>query len=165
MDSHPLFQPFRLKSLELKNRIVMAPMTRSFSPGGVPISDVTDYHDRRTDLQMDLQSMAGFLESLHTESGGFAESMDAARPITGKSCMMGTMITDWPNSITLEHRDFGIPAGLGFDGNSMNVSSHTEACLRFSAIAKPQYACTSPTTKYLTRRQHRSLPQIERITR
>ena len=34
MDSHPLFQPFRLKSLELKNRLVMAPMTRSFSPGG-----------------------------------------------------------------------------------------------------------------------------------
>ena len=28
-----LFQPFRLKSLALKNRIAMAPMTRSFSPG------------------------------------------------------------------------------------------------------------------------------------
>jgi 2,4-dienoyl-CoA reductase-like NADH-dependent reductase (Old Yellow Enzyme family) len=30
----PLFRPFRLKSLTLRNRIVMAPMTRSFSPNG-----------------------------------------------------------------------------------------------------------------------------------
>ncbi len=30
-----LFSPFKLKSLTLPNRIVMAPMTRSFSPGGV----------------------------------------------------------------------------------------------------------------------------------
>jgi 2,4-dienoyl-CoA reductase-like NADH-dependent reductase (Old Yellow Enzyme family) len=28
----PLFQPFTLKTLNLANRIVMAPMTRSFSP-------------------------------------------------------------------------------------------------------------------------------------
>ncbi len=31
-----LFRPFRLKSLELKNRIVMAPMTRSMAPNGIP---------------------------------------------------------------------------------------------------------------------------------
>jgi 2,4-dienoyl-CoA reductase-like NADH-dependent reductase (Old Yellow Enzyme family) len=31
-----LFSPFSCKSLQLPNRIVMAPMTRSFSPGGVP---------------------------------------------------------------------------------------------------------------------------------
>jgi len=42
-----LFQPFRLKSLELKNRIVMAPMTRSFSPGGIPASNVADYYPSR----------------------------------------------------------------------------------------------------------------------
>ena len=34
--SASLFQPFTCKSLHLPNRIVMAPMTRSFSPGGVP---------------------------------------------------------------------------------------------------------------------------------
>jgi len=37
MPAQQLFQPFRLKSLALKNRMVMAPMTRSFSPGGVPL--------------------------------------------------------------------------------------------------------------------------------
>ena len=43
----PLFQPFHLKSLRLANRIVMAPMTRSFSPGGVPGSNVAEYYVRR----------------------------------------------------------------------------------------------------------------------
>ncbi len=47
MTAHQLFQPFQLKSLQLKNRIVMAPMTRSFSPGGVPAKNVADYYDRR----------------------------------------------------------------------------------------------------------------------
>lgn len=42
-----LFTPFRLKNLELPNRIVMAPMTRSFSPGGVPGENVADYYARR----------------------------------------------------------------------------------------------------------------------
>jgi 2,4-dienoyl-CoA reductase-like NADH-dependent reductase (Old Yellow Enzyme family) len=54
MTAHQLFQPFRLKSLELKNRIVMAPMTRSFSPGGVPGSDVADYYARRAEGEVGL---------------------------------------------------------------------------------------------------------------
>ena len=35
-----LFKPFHLGTLELPTRVVMAPMTRSFSPGGVPNSKV-----------------------------------------------------------------------------------------------------------------------------
>jgi len=42
-----LFRPFRLKSLSLANRIVMAPMTRSKSPGQVPGEDVAAYYGRR----------------------------------------------------------------------------------------------------------------------
>lgn len=45
--SNPLFSPFSIKSLDLPNRIVMAPMTRSFSPGGVPGDDVAEYYARR----------------------------------------------------------------------------------------------------------------------
>ena len=41
------FQPFALGTLTLPNRIVMAPMTRSFSPGGVPGPDVAAYYARR----------------------------------------------------------------------------------------------------------------------
>ncbi|MGL4317629.1 MAG: NADH:flavin oxidoreductase [Pseudomonas sp.] len=42
-----LFQPFRLGNLELPTRVVMAPMTRSFSPGGVPNAQVVEYYRRR----------------------------------------------------------------------------------------------------------------------
>ena len=44
-----LFRPFRLHDLTLANRIVMAPMTRSFSPGGVPGPDVAAYYRRRAE--------------------------------------------------------------------------------------------------------------------
>ncbi|MDB6141176.1 MAG: oxidase [Pseudomonas sp.] len=42
-----LFKPFHLGSLQLPSRVVMAPMTRSFSPGGVPNSKVIEYYRRR----------------------------------------------------------------------------------------------------------------------
>ncbi|ACU03675.1 NADH:flavin oxidoreductase [Pedobacter heparinus] len=47
MSTANLFRPFSLKSLNIKNRIVMAPMTRSFSPAGVPTADVAAYYSRR----------------------------------------------------------------------------------------------------------------------
>ncbi|MBV9771502.1 MAG: hypothetical protein JOZ32_18165, partial [Bryobacterales bacterium] len=45
--TEPLFRPFDLKGLTLPNRIVMAPMTRSHSPEGVPGPDVAAYYRRR----------------------------------------------------------------------------------------------------------------------
>ena len=42
-----LFQPTRIGSLQLANRIAMAPMTRAMSPGGVPTEDVARYYERR----------------------------------------------------------------------------------------------------------------------
>lgn len=50
----PLFRPFRIKSLDLPNRIVMAPMTRSFSPGGVPGENVAAYYRRRAENDVGL---------------------------------------------------------------------------------------------------------------
>jgi 2,4-dienoyl-CoA reductase-like NADH-dependent reductase (Old Yellow Enzyme family) len=44
-----LFRPFELKGLALENRIVMAPMTRSHSPEGVPGADVAAYYRRRAE--------------------------------------------------------------------------------------------------------------------
>jgi len=44
-----LFTPFSFKGLTLPNRIVMAPMTRSFSPGGIPGEDVAAYYRRRAE--------------------------------------------------------------------------------------------------------------------
>jgi 2,4-dienoyl-CoA reductase-like NADH-dependent reductase (Old Yellow Enzyme family) len=49
-----LFRPFDLKGLTLPNRVVMAPMTRSFSPGGVATEDVAAYYRRRAENEVGL---------------------------------------------------------------------------------------------------------------
>ncbi|MBF0124455.1 MAG: NADH:flavin oxidoreductase [Magnetococcales bacterium] len=47
LDRDLLFQPVRLGSLELANRIVMAPMTRSHCPDGIPTDQIAAYYGRR----------------------------------------------------------------------------------------------------------------------
>ncbi|RIV89525.1 12-oxophytodienoate reductase [Aurantiacibacter xanthus] len=42
-----LFDPLSIKGLSLPNRIVMAPMTRTFSPQGVPGDNVAEYYRKR----------------------------------------------------------------------------------------------------------------------
>ena len=54
MSVDALFRPFDFKSLHLKNRTVMAPMTRSFSPGGVPTPEVAAYYARRARAEVGL---------------------------------------------------------------------------------------------------------------
>lgn len=47
MSIQTLFSPFQYKNLVLKNRFVMAPMTRAFSTDGIPGDVVTGYYERR----------------------------------------------------------------------------------------------------------------------
>lgn len=54
MSTNNLFSPFNLKTLNLKNRIVMAPMTRSFSPNGIPTDDVASYYQKRAEGEVGL---------------------------------------------------------------------------------------------------------------
>ena len=54
MSTNSLFTPFKLKTLDLKNRIVMAPMTRSFSPNGIPTDEVAAYYQKRAEGQVGL---------------------------------------------------------------------------------------------------------------
>ncbi len=50
VDTSALFLPLKINErIELKNRIVMAPMTRNRSPGGVPGPDVAAYYRRRAE--------------------------------------------------------------------------------------------------------------------
>ena len=49
-----LFEPFSLCKLQLKNRIVMAPMTRSFSPEGIPTKETVAYYRRRAENDVGL---------------------------------------------------------------------------------------------------------------
>ena len=64
----PLFRPFRVKSLTVPNRIVMAPMTRQKSPGGVPGTDVADYYRRRAEGDVGLIITEGTI--VHPSSAG-----------------------------------------------------------------------------------------------
>lgn len=46
-DIETLFRPFVTRKLELPTRLVMAPMTRSFAPGGIPTPEMAAYYWRR----------------------------------------------------------------------------------------------------------------------
>ncbi|WP_294224317.1 NADH:flavin oxidoreductase [uncultured Chryseobacterium sp.] len=54
MSTDALFKPFKYKNLELKNRIVMAPMTRAQSDNGVPTQQIADYYARRAEAEVGL---------------------------------------------------------------------------------------------------------------
>lgn len=64
-----LFEPFSLGPLALPNRIVMAPMTRSFSPGNVPNDDVVAYYRRRAEGAVGLILTEGISTNTVTASG------------------------------------------------------------------------------------------------
>ncbi|RLU00237.1 NADH:flavin oxidoreductase [Ketobacter sp.] len=49
-----LFRPIQCKTLQLRNRIVMAPMTRNMSPGYVPNDKVVAYYRRRAENNVGL---------------------------------------------------------------------------------------------------------------
>lgn len=46
-DTNALFEPITIRGMTVPNRIVMAPMTRSFSPDGIPTHEVLEYYQRR----------------------------------------------------------------------------------------------------------------------
>lgn len=54
MTTESLFKPFQYKNLTLKNRIVMAPMTRAQSDNGVPTQQIADYYARRAASEVGL---------------------------------------------------------------------------------------------------------------
>jgi len=65
-----LFSPFAVKSLNLTNRTVMAPMTRTFSPGGIPTADVAAYYRRRAEGDVGLIITEGTYIS-HKAANGY----------------------------------------------------------------------------------------------
>ncbi len=94
----PLFKPFSLKSLDLPNRIVMAPMTRSMSPDGIPNNDVVEYYKKRAAADVGLilsegttidRQGASFdpkIPNFHQEESlaGWKNVIDAVQSVGGK---------------------------------------------------------------------------------
>ena len=50
----PLFEPLVTRGLRLRNRLVMAPMTRNYSPDGLPPDFAAEYYGRRADHDLGL---------------------------------------------------------------------------------------------------------------
>lgn len=65
-----LYRPFSVKSLNLKTRVVMAPMTRSFSPGNVPNADNVKYYAKRAAADVGLIITEG-TEINHPGASGY----------------------------------------------------------------------------------------------
>jgi 2,4-dienoyl-CoA reductase-like NADH-dependent reductase (Old Yellow Enzyme family) len=66
-----LFSPIQLGSLKLKNRVVMAPMTRTFSPKGIPNDLVVAYYQRRAKNDVGLIITEGTCVG-HKAASGYA---------------------------------------------------------------------------------------------
>jgi 2,4-dienoyl-CoA reductase-like NADH-dependent reductase (Old Yellow Enzyme family) len=79
-----LLTPFQSRNLELANRVVMAPMTRYFSPGGVPGADVADYYARRAEGGVGLIITEGAF--IPHPAAGFAETIPA---LDGEAALAG----------------------------------------------------------------------------
>ncbi|HET8708608.1 MAG TPA: 12-oxophytodienoate reductase, partial [Pseudomonadales bacterium] len=71
-DVSVLFKPFESKKLTLKNRIIMAPMTRNKSPGYKPNDDVTAYYRRRAENEVGLIITEGTTVN-HPGAAGYAD--------------------------------------------------------------------------------------------
>ena len=99
MSVDALFRPFTIKNLTLPNRIVMAPMTRSFSPGGIPTSDVAAYYRRRA------EGGVGLIVTEGTVVERPAARNDAAVPV-----FHGEALPQWQTVVDEVHAAGGLMA-------------------------------------------------------
>ena len=65
-----IFENYKLKNINLRNRIVMAPMTRNQSPGGIPTQEVIAYYSRRAKAEVGLIITEG-IEVSHKASSAY----------------------------------------------------------------------------------------------
>lgn len=97
MSLDALFTPFTYKNLHLKNRIVMAPMTRAFSDNGVPTQQIADYYARRAGSEVGL-----------ILSEGTVINRPASKNIQNIPDFYGTeALRGWKNVIDAVHQNGG----------------------------------------------------------
>ena len=71
MTQNILFSPVEIGPLKLRNRVVMAPMTRTFSPNGIPNDLVVAYYERRAKNEVGLIITEGTCVG-HKAANGYA---------------------------------------------------------------------------------------------
>jgi len=118
-DTSVLFEPVRIGGLELKNRIVMAPMTRYFSPNGIPGPDVAEYYRRRAEADVGLIVSEGVaIDRRGAKNRGTVPDFHGEAPLSG-----------WQRVIEAVHAAGGRMApqlwhvGSGQDDNVANLAA------------------------------------------
>jgi len=113
-----LFQPFTIGKMTVPNRIVMAPMTRQFSHGGVPGSDVAEYYRRRAENGVGLIVTEGTMID-HPD----ASTQENVPHFYGEAALNG-----WANVVAAVHEAGGrIIPQIWHEGARGHVSDYTEA--------------------------------------
>ena len=95
-----LFEPVQIHNLKLPSRIVMAPMTRNFSPGGIPGDNVAAYYRRRAAAGVGLIITEGTTVD-HPASNGYPK----VPHFYGEQALAG-----WKNVVDEVHRAGGLIA-------------------------------------------------------
>ncbi|GEO24935.1 12-oxophytodienoate reductase [Alicyclobacillus acidoterrestris] len=113
-----LFQPFKFGNTLLPNRVVMAPMTRQFSPNGVPGPDVASYYRRRAENGVGLIVTEGTVIN-HPDSSNQAN----VPHFYGESALQG-----WANVVNQVHEAGGrIIPQIWHMGARGNVNDYAES--------------------------------------
>lgn len=92
-----LLNPFEYKSLKLRNRVAMAPMTRNFSPGHVPDDNVAGYYRRRAEGEVGLLITEGTTVG-HPAANGYPQ----VPAFHGEAALKG-----WRNVVEQVHQASG----------------------------------------------------------
>lgn len=117
-DSKSLFKPFQLGPLTVPTRIVMAPMTRSFSPGGVPHAQVIEYYRKRAAEGVGLIITEGTTVN-HCAANGYPN----VPRFYGEDALSG-----WKNVVTAVHNAGGkIMPQLWHVGNVRRLGTEPDA--------------------------------------
>lgn len=169
MSNASLFTPFRLKSLNARNRIVMAPMTRSFSPGGIPTDAVAAYYAKRAEGEVGLilsegtvidrpsSSNDGNVPHFYGDSAlaGWQKVIDS---VHAKGGQMGPQI--WHMGIMDNHHSgwvppvpFEGPSGINRPGNN-NGTTMTEQDIEATILAFGKAAAAAKKAGFDTLELH-----------
>ncbi|WII50985.1 NADH:flavin oxidoreductase [Klebsiella pneumoniae] len=117
-DVRSLFQSFSYGPLQLKNRIVMAPMTRNFSPGNVVNEAVVEYYRKRAEAGVGL-IVTGSTYIGHAAANGYAN----VPAIHGEAALAG-----WKKVVDAVHAAGGkIAPQLCHVGNVRRLGTEPDA--------------------------------------
>ncbi|WP_373231336.1 NADH:flavin oxidoreductase [Cohnella sp.] len=126
-----LFNSFKLGKLTLPNRILMAPMTRSFSPGGVPGPDVAAYYRRRAENGVGLIVTEGTLINHPAATGdpnipnfhGEKALVGWSRVVTAVHEAGGRIVPQlWHVGMTRKNGSYPNPEALSIGPSGLNLA-------------------------------------------